>query len=239
MIPSSSNTCKLCGKANAARAEFCAYCGSKLTPPDHGRLTLDDAAEWSRYMKRYEFYASLWTPGGAGTRNHYKCMLMQPVSGERAWPGPPVLIIPILERDWCLRLVEWQGRKTTAGELIVGAEGLGLYDLAARQSWRIRNKGITSVILSIHWVLDISFGDREQMRLVVKRGGARVSLYRSAEELLESENPESALDWAEHPADARGRIRFPPRTWDDEKTAGDGVTFWTELMLFLAQGVER
>jgi ribosomal protein L40E len=220
--------CERCGTRNPIDAEFCSYCASSLAPAGHG-LTSARAAAWWQHMSSFGFYAKLWRPGGIAMKCHDRCMDLQTAACDDIRFEHIAFILPIVNRDWCVTQLEWQGAETTAGEILFTADGLVLFDLRARRAWQIPYDRIKSYGYSIWWEVHIDLERGEALKLFVKRGGGRVALYRSADELLASTSRQTADDLN------RGILRLPPKYWDDVEAHDAGFRFWYHVFLFLLQ----
>lgn len=219
--------CERCGTRNPIDAEFCSYCASSLAPAGH-RLTSARAAAWWQHMNGFGFYAELWHPGSIAMKYHDRCMDLQTAACDDIRFEHIAFIVPIVNRDWCATQLDWQGTETTAGEILFTADGLVLFDLPARQAWQIPYDRIKSIAFSIWWEVSIWLESGEALKLFVKRGGGRVALFGSADELLAGTSGQAV-------ADARANFRLPPKYWDDVEAHNAGFRFWNHVLLFLIQ----
>lgn len=219
--------CERCGTRNPIDAQFCSYCASSLMPAGHD-LTGARAEAWWQHMNSLGFYAKLWREQSIALKYHDRCMDLRAAAGDHIRFAQIAFIAPIVKRDWCVTQLEWQGRETTAGEILFTTDGLVIFDLPARQAWQIPYDRVKGLAFSIWWDLDIHLANGEALKLFVKRGGGRVALFRSAAELLASTPRQSATD-------VRANFRLPPKYWDDVEARNEGFEFWHHAMLFLIQ----
>ena len=219
--------CRLCGTRNPIDAKFCSYCGGNLTPTSHG-LTSARAEAWWQHMNGFGFYANLWRERSIALKYHDRCLDLWATACDGIHFERIAFIAPIVNRDWCVARLMWQGRETTAGEILFTTDGLVLFDLAGRQGWQIPYQRLKHFGQNIWWEIDIGLENGEMLQLFVKRGGGRVALFRSADELLTDTRGQEIVD-------REGRLRRPPKYWDDAGAHKEGVGFWFQTMLFLLE----
>lgn len=223
-IAINTNKCKRCGSENSLEATFCKICGVKLSEARLG-ITKVIADEWWVFLTGFDFYNQMWADKGIGPKIHEKSLsLCRAQHPDIDWETT-AFAIPITASDWCIKLLEWDQRRITYGEVVGTTTGLIIFDLSGNAAWEISYEEIETVDFN-RWIMFIQLFNGSNIKFHIKEASTAFAKFSIAAQFLSAFANQSA-------GDREASYQSTRRVVDDAKdTLSKGENFWQSIVDF-------
>lgn len=134
-------SCRTCRAENRLDAEFCKSCGVNLSEARFG-ITKQRARDWWSHLCSFPGFASIWSSKSKG----YGWTEVEPLAKEinatfdpRPLPTgePTAFLLPIADRDWCIRSAQFDATTITSGALWACTTTFVLFDFTQRRAYSL------------------------------------------------------------------------------------------------------
>lgn len=138
--------CRRCGAESVRDATYCKACGTNVADAKLG-ISDQRAREWMNHFWQFAGYADLWKDGGHARTTLFKscASLADSVEPNRPSLGEVAFALPIMAKDWCIQLVQWDADQVVNGAAYAFATALSVYDLTARYIKRMPYESLSGI----------------------------------------------------------------------------------------------
>ncbi len=219
-----THKCKQCGTDNKFEAVFCKNCGVKLSEARLG-VTKELANEWWDFLTGFDFYNKIWADKGIGWKIHEKSLSLCKAKYPEIYWETTVFAIPITSAEWCIKLLEWDQRKITYGEIVGTTTDLMIFDLSGNAGWKIAYEEIEFVSFN-RWTMLIELFNGSNIKFHIKEASTAFAKLSIAAQFLTAFSNQSA-------GDREASNQSTRRAVDDAKdTLKIGENFWQSIVDF-------
>jgi ribosomal protein L40E len=139
--------CRRCGTENMLGAVFCKSCGVKLAEATLG-IPDQRAQIWWEHFASFTGYSHMWSAKGWATTQTlpFAKQLLDASDPRVLQKGEKTaLILPIANRDWCIKTVQFKTTVITHGAVWAGTTGFAIFDFSQRLAHSVPYESLSSV----------------------------------------------------------------------------------------------